>query len=277
MQRRKIPTILSILCMVAGFLFLFYPDLSNMQKSMEHNAILREYDMMIAQLTPEEIDRQLYTAATHNILLSTLPDTQPLRIGIAAHLPDDYDETLYVQGVMAWIDIPTIDVSLPVLHGTEPEVLARGVGHLEGTAFPTGGYSTHSVLTTHSGMAGTRLFTDLHLLEYDDIFFVSVMGQRLAYQVDRITIVLPHEIESLRITPGEDLMTLITCTPIAINTHRLLVRGTRIPYVYYMADEITPVALSTGFTTRATAFLAFLAIYLYLWRSRRRPRVNPEI
>jgi len=259
--------------MVAGFLLLFYPDLSNMQKSMEHNAILREYDMMIAQLSPEEIDLHLYTAATHNTRLST----QPLQLGLAAYLPDDYVETLYVQGVMAWIDIPAIDVSLPVLHGTKPEVLARGVGHLEGTAFPTGGYSTHSVLTTHSGMAGTRLFSDLHLLGYGDIFFVSVMGQRLAYEVDQITIVLPHEIESLHITPGEDLMTLITCTPIAINTHRLLVRGTRVPYVYYMAEEIVPMALSTGFTTRATTFCAFLVIYLFMWRTRSRPRVKPEI
>jgi len=276
MRKKNIPKILSLLFMVAGFALLFYPDISNLQKSMVHDAILREYDRMVAQLTPEQIEQHLYNADMHNAYLGRLNPGYPLHLGNIALLPKDYGQTLYVQGVMAWIDIPAIDVSLPVFHGSEPEVLARGVGHLEGTAFPTGGYSTHSVLTTHSGLAGTRLFTDLELLQYGDVFFISVMGKRLAYQVDRINIILPHEIEWLRVTPGKDLMTLITCTPFTVNTHRLLVRGTRIPYVTYMADEIVPVAVSTGLRVRAVAFGAFFVIYILLWRAGRRPPMIPQ-
>ena len=273
MKKKHIPSILAALFMVAGFILLFYPDISNIQKSMAYSAILREYDRMVAQLTPEQIEHQLHTADMHNTNLSSLSPSRPLLLGHAALLPEDYWQILYVQGLMAWIDIPVIDVSLPVLHGSEPEVLARGVGHLEGTAFPTGGYGTHSVLTTHSGMAGTRLFTDLELLEYGDVFFISVLDRRLAYQVDQIRVILPHEIDWLRVAPGKDLMTLITCTPFAINTHRLLVRGTRIPYVAYMADEIPTITVSTGLQMRTLLFAGFLAINLFLWRSRRQSAV----
>jgi len=256
--------------MVAGFAILFYPDISNLQKSLAHGAILREYDRMVAGLSPEHIEQQLQTAAAHNTHLGALSPHMPLLLGNIAPLPDGYSSMLYVEGVMAWLDIPVINTSLPVLHGTEPEVLARGAGHFEGTAFPTGGDSTHSVLMTHSGMPGTRLFSDLHLLGYGDVFFVSVLGQRLAYEVDQIITVLPHEIEWLRVTPGMDHITLITCTPITVNTHRLLVRGTRIQYIPYMAEEIVPVAMSTGFQVRAVGFAAFILIYFLLWRARRR-------
>jgi len=272
MKKKNIQTTLAILFMVAGFILLFYPDISNLQKTMVHESIIREYDSMVALLSPEQIDRQLHRANVHNAHLSSLALSQPLLLGHIAPLPEDYKQILNVQGVMAWIDIPTIDVSLPIFHGTEPEVLARGVGHLEGTAFPTGGYDTHSALTTHSGLAGTRLFTDLGLLKYGDVFFVSVMGRRLAYQVDQIEVVLPHEIDNLRVTPGKDLMTLITCTPIAINTHRLLVRGNRIPYEVYMTDEIAPIAVSTGFRTRVLVFAGFFIVNFFLLQIRRRPQ-----
>ena len=277
MRKKNIPNILAALFMIAGFVLLFYPDLSNMQKTMVHGAILREYDRFVSQLPPEEIDRQLYRASRHNASLGSLPPGHPLLLGELAQQPEDYAQTLYAQGVMAWIDIPSIDVSLPVYHGTSPEVMSRGVGHLEGTAFPTGGDSTHAVFTTHSGLPGTRLFTDLHQMNIGDKFFLSVLGQRLAYQVDQIIIILPHEIEHLRVAPGEDLVTLITCTPIALNTHRLLVRGTRIPYVEYMAEDIQPVHVPTGLRMRGTIFLVFFLVNILLWRAGRRPRPMPEI
>ena len=271
-MRIKIPNLLAAIFMIAGFSLLFYPDLSNMQKSMIHSAILREYDRFVYQLPPEEIARQLYRAGEVNARLSALPPGHPLLLGELAQNPQDYYQTLYAQGVMAWLDIPSIDVSLPVYHGTGSEVLMKGVGHLEGTAFPTGGEGTHAALTTHSGMPGTRLFTDLHQMRIDDKFFISVLGQRLAYQVDQITVILPHEIEYLRVTPGQDFVTLITCTPVALNTHRLLVRGTRIPYVEYMADAIPPEPLPTGLKLRGAVFGAFLLVYFIIWRSGRRPR-----
>ena len=274
MRKRHIPVLLAALFMIAGFVLLFYPDISNLQKTMIHEAILREYDRFVSQLPPEEIDRQLYRANQHNALLGSLSPASPLRVGEIACLPEDYTQTLNAQGVMAWLDIPSIDVSLPIYHGTTPEVLAKGVGHLEGTAFPTGGEGTHAVLTTHSGMPGTRLFTDLEHMDIGDQFFISVLGQRLAYQVDHIITILPHEIEFLRVTPGEDFVTLITCMPIAINTHRLLVRGTRIPYIEYMAEDIQPVHVPTGIEMRGAIFAAFLLVNILLWRSGRRPRAN---
>lgn len=139
---------------------------------------------------------------------------------------------------MAQIEIPAIDVLLPVFHTTRTDDLKRGIGHMEGSSFPIGGPSTHAVLTGHSGLTYYRLFTDLEELVIGDIFFITVLNDRLAYQVDKITVVLPHEIEELKITEGADYVTLITCVPVYINTHRLLVRGVRIPYEPGMEDEI---------------------------------------
>jgi len=155
-----------------------------------------------------------------------------LLIGEGALLPYDYAEILNVGGVMARVYVPSVGVDLPVFHGSYPEVLARGVGHLEGTAFPTGGINTHAVLTAHSGMPNARFFTNLEQLVEGDVFYISVLNRRLAYQVDQITVVLPNEIDALRIVPGADHVTLITCTPYTVNTHRLLVRGRRIAYPY---------------------------------------------
>ena len=272
MRRRHLSLVIAIIFMIAGFGLLFYPDISNLQKSMVHDAILSEYEGMIAQLSPDEINHHLYRAATHNAQLSP----QQFALGYHAQLPDDYNQILYVQGVMAWVDIPAIDVSLPVLHGTMPSTLGQGVGHLEGTALPIGGYSTHSVLTTHSGLTGVRLFSDLHLLSYGDIFFISVLGQKLAYKVDHIYTVLPNDIDLLRVTPGKDFVTLITCTPIHVNTHRLLVRGTRIPYVPYMEDDIEPITISTGFRMRLAIFTVFLVVNFFLWRGKRKLPVIPQ-
>ena len=134
-------------------------------------------------------------------------------------------------GVMAYIDIPAIDVYLPVYHGTSSEVLTRGVGHLEGTSFPVGGLGTHAVLTGHTGMNRAKLFTDLCELTPGDVFYIHVFNEVIAYEVSDIFVVLPEDTSRLLIQSEDDLVTLVTCTPYGVNTHRLLVRGQRIPYV----------------------------------------------
>ena len=131
---------------------------------------------------------------------------------------------------MGYVEIPLIKVNLPIYHGTDSETLDAGIGHLLGTSLPVGGNSTHTVLTAHSGMANQKLFSDLDKLKKGDVFYLRVLDENLAYQVAEINTVLPHESELLEITEGEDYCTLVTCTPFGINTHRLLVRGTRIPY-----------------------------------------------
>ena len=133
-------------------------------------------------------------------------------------------------GIMGYVEVPTIDVTLPIFHGTNNSTLERGVGHLLGSSLPVGGESTHSVLTAHSGMASQKMFSDLDRLKIGDIFFLDVLGEKLAYQVDQIKTVLPYDTTFLQTEMGNDLCTLVTCTPFGVNTHRLLVRGTRIEY-----------------------------------------------
>ncbi len=133
-------------------------------------------------------------------------------------------------GIMGYVEIPTVGVTLPIYHGTNNSTLERGVGHLLGSSLPVGGESTHSVLTAHSGMASQKMFSDLDRLKIGDIFFLDVLGEKLAYQVDQIKTVLPYDTTLLQTEIGNDLCTLVTCTPFGVNTHRLLVRGTRIEY-----------------------------------------------
>ena len=158
---------------------------------------------------------------------------------------EDYDNQLNLggDGIMGYVEIPLIKVNLPIYHGTDSETLDAGIGHLLGTSLPVGGNSTHTVLTAHSGMANQKLFSDLDKLKKGDVFYLRVLDENLAYQVDEINTVLPHESELLEIAEGEDYCTLVTCTPFGVNTHRLLVRGTRIPYEE--AEEIVEEQIQT--------------------------------
>lgn len=142
---------------------------------------------------------------------------------------------------MGSIEIPSIDVNLVIYHGTEEEVLQKGVGHLQGTSLPVGGTGTHSVLSAHTGLPNKKLFTDLDQLEPGDVFYLHILGETLAYKVDQILTVLPHETDALMIDSTQDYVTLVTCTPYGINSHRLLVRGTRIPY-----EEAQQIAQDAG-------------------------------
>ena len=145
---------------------------------------------------------------------------------------ENYSDQLDIagNGIMGYVEIPKIQVNLPIYHGTDAEVLDRGVGHLLGSSLPVGGENTHTILSGHSGMASQKMFTDLEQLVPGDVFYLNVLNETLAYQVTEINIVLPYETDLLGIVPGEDLCTLVTCTPYGINTHRLLVRGSRISY-----------------------------------------------
>jgi len=214
---------------ILGFAIFFYPTYGNWRITNTHVALLEQYEEETAALYEYQIEEMIQRAEEINEHLSQLEPEQPFVIGTLADLPEDYAEILNLNEIMGHLEIPVIDVNLPIFHTTHPDVLARGVGHLEGTSFPVGGEGTHAVLTTHSALPTARLFSDLEdNVGYGDLFFVTVLGRRLAYEVDQILIVYPHEIESLRIFPEEDFITLITCTPRTVNTHRLLVRGRRI-------------------------------------------------
>jgi len=206
-----------------------WPTIARRANTAIQQRIVREFHDIVAQLEQHEIDEHFRRAEEHNALLSGLRPASPLLLAHMAVVPDDYMEILNVGGIMGRVEIPVINVSLPIFHGTTPAALDRGAGHMEGTSFPIGGYGSHSVITAHTGLSNARMFSDLERnVDIGDYFYIHVLDRRLVYRVDNIAIILRYEIEALRIIPDADIVTLMTCTPYRVNSHRLLVRGTRV-------------------------------------------------
>ncbi|MCD7715087.1 MAG: class C sortase [Lachnospiraceae bacterium] len=203
-------------------------------------SIINLYHTAIQDADTETIRELLAEAAEYNesILQDHIRLQDPFTKETGGYNETDYYEMLNVDGteVMAYISIPCIDVYLPVYHGTSETVLETGIGHLEGSSLPIGGESTHAVLTGHTGLSGAKLFTDLMLLEAGDIFIITIPGGKLAYEVDQIKVAEPEDTSDLAIVEGKDYVTLLTCTPYGINTHRLLVRGHRTEYKEEMEE-----------------------------------------
>ena len=206
---------------------LFYPLVGELLNEKYHSDVETTYTAVIADTDDAELTAQREAAEQYNAMLSGATITE----GGASTPPLAYAEQLTVGGVMCYIDIPKINVYLPVQHGTSAETLERAVGHVVGTSLPVGGSSTHAVLSAHSGMVSSKLFSDIDQLKLGDTFFVHALGDILAYEVDSINTVVPTDTSLLQIEEGKDLVTLVTCTPFGVNTHRLLVRGHRVPYV----------------------------------------------
>ena len=225
-MRHKWILISFVLFAVAGVL-LAYPLVSTIINSKYHSDIETAYTAAIADTDDAELTVQREAAQQYNAMLSGAAIAE----GGASAPPLAYAQQLTVGGVMAYVDIPKINIYLPVQHGTDADTLEKSVGHVVGTSLPVGGSSTHAVLSAHSGLASSKLFSDIDQLEKGDIFYVHVLGDTLAYEVDAIHTVLPTDTSLLQIEEGEDLVTLVTCTPFGVNTHRLLVRGHRVPYV----------------------------------------------
>lgn len=227
-MKKKIPTIIVILIVIAGLSFLLYPTLSDYLKSIAYNRAIESYHAVIADIDDETYDDLMAEAKAHNDILLA-------RGNVRATLTDEemaeYEGLLRIDesGIMGYVVIPKINVSLPIYHGTKDSVLQSGIGHLEGSSLPIGGEGTHSVLSGHRGLPSAKLFTNIDQLVVGDTFTVRVLREVLTYEVDEIRTVLPHEVNSLQIVEGQDYCTLLTCTPYGVNTHRLLVRGHRIP------------------------------------------------
>ena len=205
---------------------LLYPLIGELVSEKYHSDVETSYTAAIADTDDAELTAQREAAEQYNAMLSGATITE----GGASAPPSPYADQLTVGGAMAYVDIPQIGVYLPVQHGTNAETLEKSVGHVMGTSLPVGGSSTHAVLSAHSGMASSKLFSDIDQLEKGDMFYIHVLGEVLAYEVDAINTVLPTDTSLLQIEDGKDLVTLVTCTPFGINTHRLLVRGHRVPY-----------------------------------------------
>ena len=219
--------ILAAACGVVALGLMLYPLVGELLNEKYHSDVETTYTAAIADTDDAEIVAQREAAQQYNAMLS---GAATITEGGASAPPLAYAQQLTVGGVMAYVDIPKIGVYLPVQHGTDADTLERAVGHVVGTSLPVGGSNTHAVLSAHSGMASSKLFSDIDQLAEGDTFYIHVLGDTLAYKVDAIHTVLPTDTSLLQIADGKDLVTLVTCTPFGINTHRLLVRGHRVPY-----------------------------------------------
>ena len=251
---------------------MLYPLVGELLSEKYHSDIETAYTAAIKGTDDAELTAQREAAEQYNAMLSGATITG----GGASAPPLAYAQQLTVGGVMAYVDISKINVYLPVQHGTDADTLERAVGHVVGTSLPVGGSSTHAVLSAHSGMASSKLFSDIDQLEKGDTFYIHVLGEVLAYEVDNINTVLPTDTSLLQIEDGKDLVTLVTCTPFGINTHRLLVRGHRVPYTPEQASaaEEKPVASSwtqhylTGFAVGLGAVAVVGGGYFLVRRMR---------
>lgn len=273
MKKSSISTAVLILVFLAGLSLLLYPTVSDYWNSLHQSKAITQYAGKVAELDNARY-AQLWDDA-HRYNQSLLKKTD--RYVLSAEEQAEYESLLNVSGngIIGYIEIPSISCSLPVYHGVDETVLQVAVGHIAGTSLPVGGESTHCVLSGHRGLPSAKLFTNLDKLTIGDVFMLRVLDETLTYEVDQILLVLPYEMDALEIEEGKDYCTLVTCAPYGINTHRLLVRGHRIESqteartVRVTADamQIEPVIVAP---LVAIPMLLFLLIALLLPTGRRK-------
>ena len=220
-----------VLIFILGLSIAFYPLISDQWNKYRANKLIANYDNVVKEIKPDEIKKKIDDARKYNETLigGVVPDAFSVRNGVK---DKEYESLLNINndGIIGSVEIPSIDVNIPIYHYTTDEVLAKGAGHLFGSSLPVGGESSHTVISAHRGLPSAKLFTDLDQLKEGDLFYFHVCGEIFAYKVDQILVVEPEQTSELAIKEGEDLATLFTCTPYSINSHRLLVRGHRVPY-----------------------------------------------
>lgn len=281
-RKMTIKDIIRLLVLVVAFAVLLYPTVSSYVNEKNGSKVVSNYDAESVRLSNAEKEKMLEDARAYNKeMLSNIDLIDPFSQGEKS-LDARYESLLNIDGsgMMGYIRIPKIKVEIPIYHGTSESVLQAGVGHFWGTSLPVGGESTHTVLTGHRGLPTKTLFTNMDKLVKGDVFYIKVLDETLAYKVDQILTVLPEETEALSIVPGQDYATLVTCTPYAINTHRLLVRGHRIPYEEAVKiEKNTSTGIELSFTTKVLIvtlgiiFIGLVIVMLYsLYDKRRRKK-----
>ena len=248
-MKKRIPGIIFGLMFLIGFGILVYPTVADQWNTYRQSRLISSYERTISDMEPEDFTAEWEKARAFNDTLTQNSIYGDVFGEEDQELEDtDYWKVLNVggDGIMGYLSIPKINIKLSIYHGTSEEVLQTGVGHLNGTKLPIGGESTHSVLAAHRGLPSARLFTDIDQLEKGDMFYIHVLDETLAYQVDQILDMVDkddHETleKALQIEEGKDQVTLFTCTPYGVNSHRLLVRGTRVPYTGEEDAAATPV------------------------------------
>ena len=261
-RKFSVLNLILVLAILGGFILLAYPSFSNWWNQRHQTRAVAGYVDQVANLSDEENKKLWKAAKAYNADLAKLP----MHFELSDQEQKIYDQTLDVTGtgIMGYVQIPKIHVELPIYHGTDPAVLEIAIGHIAGSSLPVGGKSTHCVISGHRGLPSARLFTDLDKMTEGDTFMLQVLGRTLTYEVDQIRIVLPDEVDDMKIEKGKDYCTLVTCTPYGVNTHRLLVRGRR---VANDEGEFDVSADATQVQVRYTApFIAgFIILILILW------------
>ena len=271
-MRKRITNLILALILLAGLSLLLYPSVSDWWNQYHQSRAIAGYSEAVENIDTEQADKMLAEARAYNELLPSIPNR---------YVPSEEDHQLYLDtlditgtGIMGYIQIPSINVSLPIYHTADDAVLQIAVGHIEGTSLPVGGIGTHCVLSGHRGLPSARLFTDLDKLTEGDVFMIQVLHETLTYMVDSITIVEPENVNSLDFEDAYDLCTLVTCTPYGVNTHRLLITGQRIDNlpehaeltVTSDADQIEPLLVAAGLA--APALFVMLLMVMFPKRKR---------
>ena len=270
-MKKHLSTIILIAVLVVGLAILLYPTISDYWNSLHQSKAIASYVEEVSNMDEDQYQQMLDQAIRFNDQLNkesyALTDEQKA----------EYEQILNPGnlGIMAYVEVPSLGIALPIYHGTEESVLQRAVGHMEWTSLPVGGKSTHCVISGHRGLPSAKLFTDLDKMKEQDIFIIRVLDEILTYQVDQILIVEPHDVQALRITEGMDYCTMVTCTPYGVNSHRLLIRGHRIenledtPTTHIAADamQIDPLIMAPII---ATPILLVLLILLFTTTKKKR-------
>ena len=280
--KERLTIFLFILMIIVGLGIILYPIISNQVYQKYYQDVIGNYERTVTKQKNSQNEKLIEEAREYNHSLTSTNIVDAFQ-NPNRESSSEYMSILNVndKGMIGYISIPKIDVRIPIYHGTSSNVLQKGVGHLEGSSFPVGGENTHAILSAHRGLPSSRLFTDLNQLKAGDIFYIYILDQVFAYQVDQILVTEPSETEALKIVDGKDYVTLVTCTPYAINTHRLLVRGERIEY---NSDTEAQVAVDKSLSTAdiilyvslfvAIVFIILAIVALIRYKKKKGKTVN---
>ena len=285
-MKKKAGIIFIALLFLAGFSLLLYPFVANQWNNYRQKQLISSYDQAVSDLAEAggidyEAEWEKAHAFNQALLPSILPDS--FAVAEASDRDEAYMSCLNIaeNGVMGTVEIPKIDITLPIFHTTEEELLQMAAGHLEGSSLPVGGEDTHCVISAHRGLPSAALFTDLDKMEEGDHFLLHILDDSLCYEVDQILVIEPEETEALSVVKGEDLVTLLTCTPYGINSQRLLVRGHRVPYVpEEVAEENVPfsnMSLHTNYLLWVIVGVVVTGLFsFFLYKREKRLRKKAE-
>lgn len=267
---------LSGLIILIGCMVMIYPKISQNLYNSQMKSQIQNHEKIISDLEAKSISSEWQKAITYNETLQGDPVHDPFVEGSGQALPDNYESVLdFPDRVMGTVEIPKLSLTLPIYHGTSEAVLQKGLGHMEGTSLPIGGEGSHSVITGHTGLAHSEMFTNLTELVDGDLFIVSILDKKIAYKVDEISVVLPNELEKIKRVDHLDMMTLLTCTPFGVNSHRLLVRGIRTTYNERDIQKVEPIKAISKADKRLyvvmaiTGFIVLIVIIIVAMKLRK--------